>query len=369
MTKTVYFHIGNFKTGTSSIQKNCHKNKSKLDFIYPEACRPSKNRTNHGCLSLSLLKEFGIKPPGWFKDNVTIKEESLKIINEIRLSDKDKVLISSEEFFRVCTFNKGTDILEKLREEFKDFQVKIIMYIREPLSFFQSWFNQVNKGKFGTYNYLTYFSRVQESFLSQYPVYNAFSQCFGKENVIVRPYILKGSAHLNDFFSSIDSSYRVKKRQRINYNVRMDEQKLEIIRITKFNGSLKDSVSTLDTSFAQISNKIDRINCNFQKLCEEANLKMISKLSLSQLVMDYLVRSEQIMDFMKHDIVFLRDEAISIEKENPELAYKVMCFCRRIRPEEKLILDKVLENELSLYKRLILNFPRSLKTIFRRKKD
>ncbi|WHI46639.1 hypothetical protein [Microbulbifer sp. VAAF005] len=173
--KTLYLHVGNFKTGTSSIQRICHD--SDLDVLYPKSCRPQNNTTNHGRLTLSLLRDYGVPSPTWFNGkNIIFKNELEAIQQEILSSPKDKVLISSEELFSICASGKGDEIAEALQSSFREFSVKIIMYIREPLSFLNSWYNQLNKGPHSTQNLLMFFQGVEESLLSQLPVYKVFLQ-------------------------------------------------------------------------------------------------------------------------------------------------------------------------------------------------
>lgn len=356
--KTIYLHIGNFKTGTTSLQKICNNNFRKLDFYYPLACRPEKNTTNHGILSLSLLSEYNFYIPNWYKEQkISFESASDQIINEIDAQHCNKVLISSEEFFRIChNDNEGkrlsTDILMRLKNKFRQYDFKIIMYIREPLSLFESWYNQNNKdfkAKTGTRNFVVYFSNIREALLSQMPVYEAFCEVFGIKNIIVKSFYLKGNDHINEFFKTIGSNFRIHDKRKNIYNNSVNKKKIEIFRLIKFITNLEAGLKTDDLPLGKIEKKIGRINYNYEQINKLADHSVPSRLTLENLLLNYIDKAMTIKKILGCEVPFFRNNAILMEKYNLKLAYELMKAAQQIKPHEELINRKLVDYERKLH--------------------
>lgn len=205
MRKTVYIHIGNFKTGTTAIQKFCHDYSERLkenNFRYISNNRPSNNITNHGKLSLSLYEKFGGVPPrDWYNDDTTFEEEIKVCIDEIESSSQENIIISSEEFWRLPTLPNGKEAIQHLYDSFSAYKLKIIIYIREPFSFSKSWYNQVIKGGVAVKPYLDFFLSTPLSFLLPGEQLKSWEQFVGSENIILKEYAKSGVDHINEFLN------------------------------------------------------------------------------------------------------------------------------------------------------------------------
>jgi len=121
--KTIYLHIGFGKTGTTSIQKTLLKNYDKLlscSVLYPKT--GIVNGGHHGLAILGL-------------DNMTndIKNQYKNLIQEIELSNCQKVILSSENF---CFMKPN--YIDDFFNLFKDYNVEVIFYIRNQVDLIKS---------------------------------------------------------------------------------------------------------------------------------------------------------------------------------------------------------------------------------------
>ncbi|MGO3736551.1 MAG: hypothetical protein ACTJFV_05445 [Moraxellaceae bacterium] len=211
MSKTLYIHIGNYKTGTSSIQRFCHENSQSLKdsgLHYFESCRPERIKTNHGRLSLELIKKYGGHLPKWYTDDYNFESAINEIKKEVYANnDCSNFLISSEAFYRLESMKNGNEAIRFLKDSLADIDIdiKIIMYVREPLAFLTSWHNQVSKGasKPPSKTFIDYVNSAPQYQLDPNVNYNAWSAVFGESNMIVKEYQYKGQQHLQDFLEVI----------------------------------------------------------------------------------------------------------------------------------------------------------------------
>lgn len=128
MNKTLFIHIGSHKTGSSSIQSflaSSSKYLKENSFIYPISGR-SGIAHHELAQSLNLHKNYsyGYK----------------KLANKILLeSDSfENIILSSEGFLNITKFHRVQDFLGY----FKDYDIKIILYVREYLDYLNSAYRQ-----------------------------------------------------------------------------------------------------------------------------------------------------------------------------------------------------------------------------------
>lgn len=156
--KKIIIHIGDAKTGTSSIQNHLTKNRKHLEekgILYSK---------------VGLLATYGIanhKLSYCLKNN---REEDQKnadslyanLKNEIDSSPCDYIIISSEGF---CSLRTVTEI-EKLRSYLSDYDVKILAYLRRPDLWIESWYPQIVKNEpFVTVTFEEYIKKHQPASL------------------------------------------------------------------------------------------------------------------------------------------------------------------------------------------------------------
>lgn len=146
-------HVGTHKTGTTSIQKVLADNRELLGrqgLIYPDGGAIfGRVRSGHHRFSTSLS---GIDPDGMNKARAFVANVRRSI------DGRDTVLISAEQFYRHI---QGHDWLHNydrpdywsLRRQYlqtvagvlSDFDVEVLMVLREPESFARSLFHELRK--------------------------------------------------------------------------------------------------------------------------------------------------------------------------------------------------------------------------------
>lgn len=178
MKKTIYLHIGVHKTGTTTIQNHfdaSYDNLISRGMLYPKQIRLLRNdkltRAHNG---LATAFGFGNNPsklklkPGQFQ-NV--------LIEEANNSGCNKIFISSEAF---CT-QTGISKIESFKNEFNEFEIKVILFVRRQDQFLESVYQEIvkNGGKVDPDNFFTRRLPAYKELISQY------AECFGKQNMFV----------------------------------------------------------------------------------------------------------------------------------------------------------------------------------------
>ncbi len=151
MKKTIYIHVGFGKTGTSAIQKVFFQNREQLKSIgclYPIT---GEIFTAHYNLSVLGEEEMDTKTINLYE----------KLLVEIKNSNCNIIVLSSEQFI----FLKELYV-KQISEFLKDFDVKIIFYIREQIKLIESTYLQwLKAGSKPFYkNIYEFYSQHKDSF-------------------------------------------------------------------------------------------------------------------------------------------------------------------------------------------------------------
>lgn len=190
MKKKIYLHIGQPKTGTSSIQVFLAKNAEKLKqhgYLYPElesledARKGEITSGNMGYISRTLLPELhGEFPPG-----SDYKVELKKLISSIEKVECDNVILSSEF---LCVLPATS--LFNLANALKDYEVKIVIYLRAQEQFIQSVYAQrvkVHQEARSPLEFIEYLIK-HDPHIDYYTLIGRFGDIFGKDSLIIRIY-------------------------------------------------------------------------------------------------------------------------------------------------------------------------------------
>lgn len=168
--KTVYLHIGLHKTGTSTIQFFLAKNREKLKslgYLYP-----FKTAAHHNLAFLvSDIKKAQKENNNW---------ENL--FDEIENFEGENIIISSEAFSR--SSNLGASMISETRKKLKNFQTKIIVYLRRNDLRMESQFVQILKSGKKIKSIEDYCHEHRNNYLD---FIESWAKEFGEDNIIVRP--------------------------------------------------------------------------------------------------------------------------------------------------------------------------------------
>ena len=285
--KTIYLHVGNFKTGTSAIQKYCSDNRKellRLGYDYIDSARPRGNLTNHGKLPISLIMQYERNQPRWYDDKDSFQQVSKAVIEEIEKSRVNNIIISSEEFYRIpgCKAATIENAVTDLRAMFLNYDVKVIMYVRRPLDMLKSWYNQINKSNMPIRRFADFFYYMNNFLLLPQPNAAFWRNCFGADCLRLEPYHLEGTEHINRFIELIGIGDTLKIRPSTSrINPKRNEDTLESDRISRImllekeaerKKYLNSFVFQNASTQKKLIGKIDLINREFSNFCQSENL-------------------------------------------------------------------------------------------------
>lgn len=224
LKKKLIIHIGDAKTGTSSIQKFLSENKqelSELGVLYPETGLWSAQGIAHHRLAVCLNPYA--RPLG--KDRDDPQEIYGRLRREIGSSGCSSAIVSSEGF---CSFRDPASI-RSLADAVCDFNVTIVAYVRRPDLWVESWYSQVVKGPpFSRKRFPEFLKICQDPSLK---VIADFVRVFGKSSVILRPFD-KRKLYQNDLISDFleVNSVDIRLPERDSINISPCVEVTEILR-------------------------------------------------------------------------------------------------------------------------------------------
>lgn len=147
--KTIYLHIGYNKTGTTAIQSTFFDNIKELaeqGIFYPQECRGKRKSPAHHSLAESLLFQIGKPLPDFVKPRIYSHyppDYYWQLLHqELAETNCEKVFISSEAFSRL---RGNREQMEFVKKQFEGYQVKILVYLRDLVEYFESAYNQAVK--------------------------------------------------------------------------------------------------------------------------------------------------------------------------------------------------------------------------------
>ncbi len=283
--KTVYLHIGNFKTGTSAIQKYCSDNREELlkaGCCYPLSGRPHGQVTgnSHSALSLSLLQELGVGVPLWYRHGASFSQVAHGLLEELNTTSVNTALISSEEFYRFATLKAEHEDATKrqLQALFQSFEVKAVMYVREPLDFAKSWYNEVNKSSLPIGRFSDFLFNLPLGYID--PRINAgfWRQLFGHESLILRRYDPQSTRHIEGLLETLGlNADRLPPASKERVHKKRDENTLERDRLAKIhaiksekerNWWLKRNSLGSAEGMSTFQQKLEFISQGYETFCE-----------------------------------------------------------------------------------------------------
>lgn len=353
-TKTLYLHIGHYKTGTSAIQDYLSRNTAALrehGYLYPTSARPKRNNTNHGHLSLSVARDHGFMPPPWYGEEISADAAYAAFREEVNRASEDNIIVSSEEFVQLALQAEPEKALGDLKERLAGFDVKIVLYIREPFSLLKSWYNQVNKGPVGTRNFTTFFMNLKPQFLAQEAIWRAYLHAFGEENLKVISYKKAGADHIREFLCAINCDH--KPAGVVNpVNEAQPIATLELSRLARDRKFSYDEATI--TSFENVEkfiNKVKRVSSQYNEVTARSDENRPSRLTPVSVVDYYgelLTALGKVVPLNQLEADRMRDLALRAENKDLHLAAALMRVAQIIRPNGDLINRRLEKYRLDL---------------------
>jgi hypothetical protein len=294
--KTIYLHIGTFKTGTTSIHDFLNYNREFLKnkgYLVPhyQAIGPQ-------FLPLSLLRDHAGFKNLWTQFKQSSQKIWEKTLQEIEASPLDKVIISSEFF---CDFghegvrNSAETLKNILKTYLKDYDVKVICYVRPILPYSLSFYKeQIKIGRFERSYTDTINRSLKYRSIHLFPSYylDFFADVFGKENMIVKTYERKSlvnQSSVDDFLSSIGISdlSDVPHHETVESNLSIPNELINLKRAFNFAGIKHKKLNRIISDILIRTNQKNISDEVIKKLQKEYDHIVDSKLIFSKTTHQY----------------------------------------------------------------------------------
>ncbi|KZX58392.1 hypothetical protein A3709_02720 [Halioglobus sp. HI00S01] len=315
--KTVFIHIGNFKTGSSAIQEYCLEHRGALlsaGFDYILSGRPSNRKSpNHGKIPLSFLSDLGEHTPEWYVDSERFESVVQRVRAEIENSSAANIILSSEEFYFLGT--RSQVVKERAKESFQalfhGMTVKTILFVREPYDFICSWYNQANKSQSLRPNrrFTDFFFITNDKLMLPRETSDFWRDCFGYDSAIILPYRNEPQEHLNMFKCALGmecQDFNASSPSRVNVSGNL--RALEINRLNKIRlvwpretrrTYLRSQILTSRENMEKLHRKVDQINERYESFCREEGLPAAkSRFTMNDLIVheELVNRNDAILD-------------------------------------------------------------------------
>ncbi|MDA0420469.1 sulfotransferase domain-containing protein [Vibrio alginolyticus] len=188
--RKLYLHIGTEKTGTTSIQEFFHANRELLknecsllypNFGYSELAQFELVAALHPISNNGRVAEFAPKKE-YDADKVW-----LEFCDRIRKTSYEKVLVSVEHFSSRIDESGIRYISKILSENLSDFEIVVIVYLRNQVDMFQSAYSTYIKTG-GTQSIFDLATKIHGTglYYNYYNLIKLWIKYFGQNSVIVR---------------------------------------------------------------------------------------------------------------------------------------------------------------------------------------
>jgi hypothetical protein len=243
--KTIYLHIGTFKTGTASIQQYLFSNFRAFEdagFFVPKG-----KLIGHHELPISLVKEFTKFRASWPEFSGDRKAIWDDLIAQIEKTKCNKIIISSENFCDIVNEHArdySEEMGQVIKSYFSPYQVKVIVYLRNIDDYTKSMHNESIKVSSNTLSYpevLNAYFKHRSIHVHPSIYLDYYAKIFGKENIIVKKYskdTLKNDDVVDDFLGTLAinlpaSSTKSKKK----VNLSLSDESVLLKRIYNITGA------------------------------------------------------------------------------------------------------------------------------------
>lgn len=275
--KNIYIHIGSLKTGTTAIQHFCSKNRELLfkhgyNYLKTEGIP----KASHHRLAWALAAEYGGSIPEWYKDRCSFVKCRDEYLAEIVRGGEKDIIISSEAFCLFLLLDNPLVVIQELRDSFKNFNIKIIFYVRSPMEMAKSLYNQTLKEERVTAlrTFIDWFYCLDVRWLLLCNIIPLWEKVIGKGNIRVEYYNKIGHQHINGFLNltGLPGLCEVGETDIIK-NARVDSDILERKRVSEIYSFVPESerkgyllsVVLMDSfKWKCLHRKVDNINSSYE---------------------------------------------------------------------------------------------------------
>lgn len=245
--KALYLHIGQPKTGTTTIQKALSESAALPDscnYLVAGRTRNGRIEDRHRELWAALMCALGRTPPKvvrYTRDKTYWRHLVDSARAEIAASPLNKHIVSFEGLAGLASINGATDLLVELRKRLWPVRVIPLYYVRQPRSFLVSKYKSEVRSKSNVPRFLDWVIQTPRHHLDQNAPLRLYGAVFGRRRLILRSYESTGvSGLLDDFYAAIDG--RSQSGQRANEpdsaarrNTSIEDRDVERTRVRQVN--------------------------------------------------------------------------------------------------------------------------------------
>lgn len=238
MKKLVHLHIGTHKTGTTVLQQTLAENPQTLaqqGYLYPRA-----GWHQYAQHFLAFEKKGSVNTGMTFEGETAWSD----LRQEIDQFDGNNIIISSEEF---STLTAPDKIIE-LKEELKNYDIRVYIYLRRQDAIFESIYNQQTKDwlspRIESIEECIACPEIIYPLFDYYAFLTRWASIFGKEHLAVRNYSelrQKNISTVDDFLvlAGIDAYAIVAPSEPVE-NKSISRRAMEMVRLSKLAGLTDD---------------------------------------------------------------------------------------------------------------------------------
>ncbi len=246
LTKTLYIHIGHYKTGTSAIQAFMDVNAGHLARLGVRYLDKHMYFSKHSDLAFAIYRAASVTTLLHGYSNPVRPEKVWDdLIAAAQAAPEPIAVISSEEFMRIGAYPRAIAILRDLAARPRaGIDIRIIAWLRDPDAHLHSWYNQLIKVKVPLPDYNTAVCKVIEPVHYDYALaLRPWADIFGADAVHVRPYseaLRVGMAIYEEFLRALGLDCRGQLGRwwipEEDLNPRLDDRLLELTRVMQIHG-------------------------------------------------------------------------------------------------------------------------------------
>lgn len=267
MNKELIIHIGHFKTGTTALQVFMEENLAFLEANGVDYAPVWRTYAKHSDYAFSIMRAAGVRKllHGYAKP-ITPRTMWKQLYDHVMESRFATTLVSSEEIIRIGQFPEAVEILRDcLEQRPAGLRVRALVYLREPGSQVQSWYNQLVKMNYfpiGDINAAAT-GEIEEIHYDYRRALEPWVEILGPENVTVRPYVrdrADPAALHRDFLSVLGIEMPPALAEQMDDpNPRFDDRVVELVRLMqnmKYPHGTIEAVRTQAESYLEVQDSL-----------------------------------------------------------------------------------------------------------------
>ncbi len=258
MTKTLYIHIGHYKTGTTALQVLMATNPAFLQKHGIEYSSLLRTHSKHSDLAFSIFRAAGVtRLMHGYQKPIQPLDMWEQLFAHVRASAQETVVVSSEELIRIGEFPEACDLLQQIATLGRGIEVKVIAYLRSPASHLRSWYNQLVKMGIPVSDFTTAVRGEIERIHLDYDLALApWIAAFGAENLVLRDYDAARRGGDTGIYQDFLGVLGLPFPAGLNLpegdpNPRMDDRAVELVRMLQNLGLARPTIEAIREQAAQ----------------------------------------------------------------------------------------------------------------------